>query len=124
VDPGGPKTSGTLVLFTPFFKDKKSKKVTNQKKSRFYRRVLLDDGRIRSRIRTCDQRIWMRIPRRPKNIPDPDPQHWQIEFKMYDVQVDLQQKKWSRREEGNFLRTILAYGVEYNKQDQRYNWDR
>jgi chromodomain-helicase-DNA-binding protein 7 len=43
---------------------------------------------------------------------------------MYDVQVDLQQKKWSRREEGNFLRTILAYGVEYNKQDQRYNWDR
>jgi chromodomain-helicase-DNA-binding protein 7 len=39
-------------------------------------------------------------------------------------QVDLQQKKWSRREEVNFLRTILAYGVEYNKQEQRYNWDR
>ena len=40
------------------------------------------------------------------------------------VQVDLQQKKWSRREEANFLRTILAYGVEYNKAEQRYNWDR
>jgi chromodomain-helicase-DNA-binding protein 7 len=40
------------------------------------------------------------------------------------VQVDLQQKKWSRREEADFLRTIVAYGVEYNKQEQRYNWNR
>ena len=38
--------------------------------------------------------------------------------------TDQQQRKWSRREEQNFLRTIMAYGVEYSPKDQRFVWDR
>jgi hypothetical protein len=38
--------------------------------------------------------------------------------------IDLQQRKWSKREEGDFLKAVLAYGVEYNKREKRYVWDR
>ena len=38
--------------------------------------------------------------------------------------IDMQQKSWSRREEQDFLRTLMAYGVEYSKEEGRYNWDR
>ena len=38
--------------------------------------------------------------------------------------TDQQQRKWSRREEQNFLRTILAYGVEYSSKEARFVWDR
>ena len=37
---------------------------------------------------------------------------------------EQQQRKWSRREEQNFLRTIMAYGVEYSQKDQRFVWER
>ena len=38
---------------------------------------------------------------------------------------EQQQKKWSRREEQNFLKTILAYGIEFNKKDSsKIVWDR
>ena len=37
---------------------------------------------------------------------------------------DQSQRKWSRREEQNFLRTIMAYGVEYRQKDSRHVWDR
>ena len=30
----------------------------------------------------------------------------------------------SRREEQNFLRTIMAYGVEYSSKEARFVWDR
>ena len=38
--------------------------------------------------------------------------------------TDQQQRKWSRREEQNFLRTIMAYGVEYSSKEARFVWDR
>ena len=39
---------------------------------------------------------------------------------------DQQQKKWSRREEQNFLKTILAYGIEFStkKDSSKIVWDR
>lgn len=38
---------------------------------------------------------------------------------------EQQQKKWSRREEQNFLKTILAFGVEFSKKDSsKILWDR
>ena len=33
--------------------------------------------------------------------------------------IDIEQKKWSRKEEAAFAKTILAYGVEYNKREER-----
>ena len=38
--------------------------------------------------------------------------------------TEQQQRKWSRREEQNFLRTIMAYGVEYSSKEARFVWDR
>merc|ERR1712083_1210392 len=38
--------------------------------------------------------------------------------------ADLQQKKWSRREEQDFLRTIQVFGVEFSRKESRYIWDR
>jgi hypothetical protein len=65
--------------FTSFFKDKKSKGSTKQKKSRFFLLFLLEDRRIRnrSRILSCDYRIQMRIREAQKHTDptDPDPQH-------------------------------------------------
>ncbi len=69
--------------FTLFFKHKKSKRVTKQQESRFFLLFLHDDrriwiriqSRIRIRIHTSDQWIWIREP--PKNVdpvdPDSDP---------------------------------------------------
>ena len=38
---------------------------------------------------------------------------------------EQQQKKWSRREEQNFLKTIMAYGIEFSKKDSsKVVWDR
>ena len=37
---------------------------------------------------------------------------------------EQQQRKWTRREEQNFLRTILAFGIEYSPKDSRFVWDR
>ena len=38
---------------------------------------------------------------------------------------EQQQKKWSRREEQNFLKTIMAYGIEFGKKDtSKIVWDR
>merc|ERR1719412_1166046 len=38
---------------------------------------------------------------------------------------EQQQKKWSRREEQNFLKTILAFGIEFSKKDSsKIVWDR
>ena len=38
--------------------------------------------------------------------------------------IDVEQKKWSRKEEINFLRTVLTFGVEYSRKEKRYVWDR
>jgi len=38
--------------------------------------------------------------------------------------VELQQRRWTRREEGDFFRTISNFGVEYNKKLGRYDWTR
>jgi hypothetical protein len=66
---------------------KKSLKSPKQKKSRFFLRFLLDDGRIRilswiqSRVLTYDLQIRMRIREAKKHMdptdldPDADPQH-------------------------------------------------
>jgi hypothetical protein len=37
--------------------------------------------------------------------------------------MDTQQRKWGRKEENDFFRAIMAYGVEYNK-DKKIVWDR
>ena len=34
--------------------------------------------------------------------------------------LDIEQKKWSRKEEAAFAKTLLAYGVEYNKREKRF----
>lgn len=33
-------------------------------------------------------------------------------------------RKWSRREEADFYRTISSFGVEYNEEKKEYNWSR
>ena len=38
--------------------------------------------------------------------------------------IELQQRRWTRREEGDFFRTISNFGVEYNKKLGRYDWTR
>ena len=38
--------------------------------------------------------------------------------------IDIQQKKWSRKEEADFLRTLYSYGVDYSKSEKKYVWDR
>ena len=38
--------------------------------------------------------------------------------------ADQQQKKWSRREEQDFLRIIQTFGVEFSRKENRYVWDR
>lgn len=37
---------------------------------------------------------------------------------------EREQRKWTRKEETDFLRTVLAYGVEYSDKEHRYVWDR
>jgi hypothetical protein len=60
---------------------KNHKEVTKQKKSRFFLLILLDDGRIRIRIRTCGERNRMQIWEAQKHMDptdqdaDPDPQY-------------------------------------------------
>jgi hypothetical protein len=43
-----------IGTFTSFFKDKKSKRSYKTEEIKVFLLFLLDDGRIRSRIRTCD----------------------------------------------------------------------
>ena len=38
--------------------------------------------------------------------------------------LEIQQRRWTRREEGDFFRTISNFGVEYNKKLGRYDWTR
>ena len=38
--------------------------------------------------------------------------------------IDMQQKKWTKKEELDFLNTILSFGVEYSRREKRYVWDR
>ena len=38
--------------------------------------------------------------------------------------IDSQQRKWSKKEETDFLRTVLAFGVEFSRKERRYVWDR
>ena len=38
--------------------------------------------------------------------------------------IDLQQRQWTKKEETDFLRTVLAFGVEYSRKEKRYVWDR
>ena len=33
-------------------------------------------------------------------------------------------KRWSKREEVDFYRTVSTFGVEYNKNDGTYDWTR
>jgi hypothetical protein len=43
-----------------------------------------------------------------------------------DVQqkVELQRKRWSRKEEGDFYRTLMAYGVDYSVSEKKFSWTR
>jgi hypothetical protein len=52
--------------FTSFFKDKKSKRIHKAEESRFYLLFLLDDERIRIRIRMSQKLM---------DPMDPDPEH-------------------------------------------------
>merc|ERR1712071_352842 len=38
--------------------------------------------------------------------------------------IEMQQRRWTRREEADFFRTISNFGVEYNKKMGRYDWTR
>eukprot|EP00095_Tigriopus_kingsejongensis_P007073 maker-scaffold912_size81766-snap-gene-0.16 protein:Tk07073 transcript:maker-scaffold912_size81766-snap-gene-0.16-mRNA-1 annotation:"hypothetical protein DAPPUDRAFT_319863" len=38
--------------------------------------------------------------------------------------IDMEQRKWNKKEENDFLRTLLSYGVEFSQKDHRYIWDR
>ncbi|XP_037085686.1 LOW QUALITY PROTEIN: chromodomain-helicase-DNA-binding protein 7-like [Pollicipes pollicipes] len=38
--------------------------------------------------------------------------------------LELTQKRWSRQEEASFLRVVAAFGVEYHKKENRYDWSR
>lgn len=35
-----------------------------------------------------------------------------------------QAQKWSRREEGDFYRTISSFGVDYKREEKRYDWNK
>ncbi len=37
---------------------------------------------------------------------------------------EAQQRKWTSREDADFLRTVLAFGVEYSRKERRYVWER
>jgi hypothetical protein len=66
------------VTFTSFFIDKKSLRSHKTVESRFFFLVLLDDGKLRSRIRTSH--LWIRIREVQKHTdpaPDLDPHHCQ-----------------------------------------------
>ncbi|KAG8231203.1 hypothetical protein J437_LFUL010900 [Ladona fulva] len=39
-------------------------------------------------------------------------------------QLDLSQRRWSRREEQDFYRTVSTFGVEYDRKRGRYDWNR
>lgn len=36
--------------------------------------------------------------------------------------MEISQKKWSRREEVDFFRTVAVFGVEYDKNRKQYDW--
>ena len=38
--------------------------------------------------------------------------------------IEMMQKRWSRREELDFYRTVLTFGVDYSVKDETYAWDR
>ncbi len=38
--------------------------------------------------------------------------------------IDLEQRKWSKKETAYFLKTLMSFGVEYNRREKRYIWDR
>lgn len=38
------------------------------------------------------------------------------------IRMEISQKKWSRREEVDFFRTIAVFGVEYDKNRKQYDW--
>ncbi len=38
--------------------------------------------------------------------------------------IDMLQRQWSHKEETEFLRALNAYGVEYNRDERRYVWDK
>lgn len=40
------------------------------------------------------------------------------------MRLELSQRKWSRREEVDFFRTISSFGVEYNKHRKQYDWNK
>ena len=38
------------------------------------------------------------------------------------IRLEISQKKWSRREEVDFFRTVAVFGVEYDKNRKQYDW--
>ena len=38
--------------------------------------------------------------------------------------LEMLQKRWNRREEIEFFRTLVAYGVNYNTKSNKYDWER
>ena len=38
--------------------------------------------------------------------------------------LEMLQKRWNRREEIEFFRTLVAYGVNYNTKTDKYDWER
>jgi len=40
------------------------------------------------------------------------------------LRMELNQRRWSRREEVDFYRFISSFGVEYNKHRKQYDWNK
>ena len=38
--------------------------------------------------------------------------------------LEMLQKRWNRREEIEFFRTLVAYGVNYNPESEKFDWER
>ena len=38
--------------------------------------------------------------------------------------LEMLQKRWNRREEIEFFRTLVAYGINFNTKTQKYDWER
>merc|ERR1712025_605123 len=90
-----------------------------------------DSSALNSRLRklvTAYQREFQREEARAMALEKRNEKRKHIENIMREREKqknEQQQKKWSRREEQNFLKTIMAYGIEFDKKDSsKIVWDR
>merc|ERR1719367_1053798 len=43
---------------------------------------------------------------------------------LWQKKLEMLQKRWNRREEIEFFRTLVAYGVNYNPESEKFDWER